>query len=297
MFKHHASTSLLALAGLAVCGPAAASATVCADLPQTITLQGVARDFVRFDHQGGHPDFQQYNNGHVVGLVAAELDEQGKPVRSSSNGQRVGTQARDSDGNNINPAMFDASLGDSPANLFSMSSPSITSNDSFRQWYRDVPGVNLSMPVSITLERMGDSSTYFFHAHDDSNTSEREGFFPLDGALYNDMDPSYHHNFFFTFELDTEFVVEKNAGQVFTFFGDDDVWVFINGRLVIDLGGVHGAVKQSIDIDRLDWLADGERAELRLFFAERHTTRSNFRVETNLRLNSIQPVPTTALYD
>jgi len=297
MFKQTASTALVTLAGLTVCLSTPASASVSPDLPQTITLQGVARDFIRFDQHGGHPDFQQYNTGHVVGLVAPELDAQGKPVRSNSNGQRVGTQARDADGNNINPALYDPALGDSPAGLSNYGGTAITSAASFAQWYRDVPGVNLSMPVPITLERIGDSNTYFFHAHDDSNTSDREGFFPLDGALYDDMDPNYHHNFFFTFELDTEFRVEKNTGQVFTFFGDDDVWVFINGRLVIDIGGVHGAVRQSIDIDRLDWLEDGERAELQLFFAERHTTRSNFRVETNLRLNSIQQVPTTALYD
>lgn len=297
MFKQHASMNRLAFAGLTICGSSAALACASPDLPQTITLQGVARDFIRFDHQGGHPDFQQYNTGHVVGLVATQLDAQGKPVFSGSNGQRVGTQCRDADGNNIMPSSYDPSLGDSPASLSNMGSRSITSAASFSQWYRDVPGVNLSMPIPITLERIGDSNTYFFHAHDNSNTNEREGFFPLDGALYNDMDPSYHHNFFFTFELNTEFLVERGTGQVFTFFGDDDVWVFINDRLVIDIGGVHGAVKQSVDIDRLDWLEDGERAELKLFFAERHTTRSNFRVETNLRLNSIQEIPTTALYD
>jgi fibro-slime domain-containing protein len=299
MTSQHLANGLAFLgicAGFAVSG-VATNAGDDDNLPATITLQGVARDFRRFDSQGGHPDFQQYNTGHVVGLVADRLDEHGKPVRSGSRGQSVRIQCRDADGNNINPAMFDASLGDTQPDLDNYDGRSITSDASFDQWYRDVPGVNLSMPVSITLERIGDTSTYFFHAHDDNNTEEREGFFPLDGALYNDMDRTYNHNFFFTFELDTEFVVEKNAGQVFTFFGDDDVWVYIDGRLVIDLGGVHGAVKQSIDIDRLDWLEDGERVDLRLFFAERHTTRSNFRVETNLRLNSVQELPVTALYD
>lgn len=285
-------------AGLAVCGVgAAASASPSDDLPQTITLTGVARDFKRFDRQGGHPDFQQYNTGHVVGLVGDELDEQGKPLRSGSRGQTVRIQCRDSEGNNINPSMYDASLGDVAPSLSNYAGTSIQSDASFSQWYRDVPGVNLSMPVPIVLERMGDSNTYFFHAHDDNNTNDREGFFPLDDALYADMDPDYDHNFFFTFELETEFMVEKNVGQVFTFFGDDDVWVYIDGRLVIDLGGVHGAVQQSVDIDRLDWLEDGERVQLKLFFAERHTTRSNFRVETNLRLNSVQELPVTALYD
>lgn len=287
---------VLAVGLMAMSGTAAGSSSS-SSLPQTITLNGIARDFKRFDVAGGHKDFQKYLTGHVVGLVDDELDADGKPVLSGSLGYKVGTQYKDADGNQINPAMYDPSLGDRAGSKSAYSSKSMYSAATFAQWYRDVPGVNASMQVPIVLQRMGDSNIYFFHAHDNPNTSQKEGFFPIDGQLLNDMDPSYNHNYFFTFELETEFVVEKNSGQIFTFFGDDDVWVFINGRLVIDLGGVHSAVKQSIEIDRLDWLEDGERAELKLFFAERHLTESNMRIETNLRLQSISLPPTTALYD
>lgn len=290
-----ARTAALAAGAMILGGTSLAAASD--DLPDTITLYGTARDFIRFDQDGGHPDFQQYNSGHVVGLVEPQLDSNGKPVRSGTNGQKVKSAARDAQGRNIMPSMYDSSLGDTPANLQAVSSLSITSAESFAQWYQDVPGVNLSMQIPITLSRMEGSSTYFFHAHDDRSTSEREGFFPIGENLFGDMDPTYNRNFFFTFELDTEFVVQKNSNQVFTFFGDDDVWVYINGQLVIDIGGVHGAVQQSIEIDRLDWLEDGQRAELKLFFAERHTTRSNFRVETNLKLQSISAPPVSALYD
>jgi len=287
-------------AGIAVLSAAqavAAAAGTSNALPDTITLTGTVRDFIRFDHPGGHPDFQQYNTGHIVGLVEEYLDDDGKPVRSSSQCKKVRSQYRDQYGNNINPALYDPDRGDQKGALKNYSNPVITSAESFSQWYRDVPGVNLSMPLSITLERIPDSDVYFFHAHDDYSTSEREGFFPIDEHLYRDIDPTYHHNYFFTFELETEFMYERGTGQMFTFFGDDDVWVFINGRLVIDIGGVHGAVQQTIELDRLDWLPDGQKATLTLFFAERHTTRSNFRVETNLILQSIEQPPTTALYD
>ncbi len=288
---------VLAAGLMLVSGTAAGSSSSSDDLPETISLMGVARDFKRFDRAGGHPDFQQYLTGHVVGLVGAELDSDGKPVLSGSRGKKVGTQYKDAQGNQINPAMYNASLGDRAGSMSNYTGTSITNNDSFAQWFRDVPGVNMSMQVPLVLQRMGDSNTYFFHAHDNTNTSTKEGFFPVDNQLLNDMDSTYRHNYFFTFELDTEFVVEKNSGQVFTFFGDDDVWVYINGRLVIDLGGVHSAVKQSIAIDRLDWLEDGDRAELKLFFAERHLTESNMRIETNLKLRTISVPPTTALYD
>ena len=287
-------TSMLAMGLMLAAGTSLAGAQ---DGPDTFTLQGTVRDFIRFDHEGGHQDFQQYNTGHLTGLVEPLLDDQGKPVWTGSQGQKVRIQCRDAEGRNINPAFFDQSLGDTPPDLRSFSGTAITSADSFSQWYRDTPGVNLSMNVPITLERMPGSDIYFFHAHDDRSTSEREGFFPIDHDLFADIDPTYLHNYFFTFELDTEFSVQKNAGQVFTFYGDDDVWVYIDGHLVIDIGGVHGAVRQSIDIDRLDWLEDGSRVSLKLFFAERHTTRSNFRMETNLKLNSVDGPPTTALYD
>lgn len=267
-----------------------------AKLPMSIELTGVVRDFKAYNQSNGHPDFQKYNRGHTVGLVEDYLDDDGKPVLKDSKGQKVGSQFRDRDGNNINPAMYSSELGDRSGSLSNQSGASITSADSFRTWFRDDPSYNLSMTHKIVLDRQPGTNKYVFHMHDDSSKAGIQGFFPADGKLWNDHNQQYGHNYYLTFELETEFIYQEGQEQVFTFVGDDDVWVFINGELVIDLGGVHGAVSQTIDLSRLG-LDDGQRCSLTLFFAERHTTRSNFRVETTLNLRTAELPNTFNLYD
>ncbi|GBU22680.1 hypothetical protein R80B4_02592 [Fibrobacteres bacterium R8-0-B4] len=75
-------------------------------------------------------------------------------------------------------------------------------------------------------------------------------------------------------------------GLSFSFTGDDDVWVFINGRLAVDVGGIHSAVTASVDLDAsrrmLGNLIDGRKYTLHMFYAERHTTESNIKITTNI---------------
>lgn len=265
-------------------------------MPASIELTGVVRDFKAHGQTNGHPDFQRYNRGHTVGLVEDYLDNDGKPILKDAKGQRVGSQYRDKGGNNINPALFDAASGDRPGSVSNQSGNSITSAESFRSWFRDDPSYNLSMTHNIVLDRQPGTNKYVFHQHDDSGKAGIQGFFPADGKLWNDHNKQYGHNYYLTFELETEFIYQADREQVFTFVGDDDVWVFINGELVIDLGGVHGAVSQTIDLSRLN-LSDGQKCTLTLFFAERHTTRSNFRVETTLNLRTAELPNTFNLYD
>ena len=172
----------------------------------------------------------------------------------------------------------------------------MTSKESLSTWFRNIPGTNVSAPLDITLVREEGTNVFIFDDKEDPRFQSLGGFFPINGELFGNS-AGEDKNFHFTFELTTKFEHQAGKGAVFTFIGDDDVWVFVDGRLVIDLGGVHGATSQTIDLDRLDWLEDGELYELKFFFAERHRTQSNFRIETTLKLYMVEPQISSALYD
>lgn len=276
----------------------AAPAPAGEEAPESLTLTGVVRDFKERTVEGGHPDFERRparGFGYYVGNVATNLDAEGKPV-FTGNGYKVAGQWRNSSGRNICWRLFDSSMGDTAASSRGSDPGGIQDEESFRLWFRDDPRVNKSKLLDIELVRQVDGS-YVFDSDVNDVYSARGGFFPIDHQLYgNSGGDGPDHNFHFTFELHTEFTYEADGAQVFTFRGDDDVWVFIDDKLVIDLGGVHSAIEQTVDLDRLD-LEDGEDYKLSFFFAERHRTQSNFRITTNLKLETIQLPTVTAAYD
>jgi len=91
------------------------------------------------------------------------------------------------------------------------------------------------------------------------------------------------HNYGFTMKIQATF--EYVPGQYFEFLGDDDVWVFINNRLVVDIGGQHTKVQGAVDLDTLN-LIEGMNYPFHIFYAERHTTLSNFMMRTSIDLKT-----------
>ncbi|HLP41038.1 MAG TPA: fibro-slime domain-containing protein, partial [Fibrobacteria bacterium] len=114
-------------------------------------------------------------------------------------------------------------------------------------------------------------------------------FFPIDhwnlldknSTCSNEATPpqSTIHNYGFCLESHASFVYKK--GQVFDFRGDDDVWVFINNKLALDLGGIHGPLDGRINLDTLG-LTEGKSYPWDFFFCERNKCGSSLRIKTTI---------------
>jgi fibro-slime domain-containing protein len=101
-----------------------------------------------------------------------------------------------------------------------------------------------------------------------------------DGSVdwYDCYDDSPKHNFHFTTQVVYWFQYDATKDYELSFVGDDDLWVFVNGKLAIDLGGIHVALEKSVDIDESFGLENGKVYEIMVFHAERQTYASTYKL-------------------
>jgi fibro-slime domain-containing protein len=214
----------------------------------------------------GHPDFEAFITGVVTGLVNPQLGADSEPVWASNgpSGNQALTSAADF------CWWYHQTGCGGPA----------TTNPFDKLVYLDAT----SNPTALTLTAQGTgSSVYQF---------DNQKFYPLDGLGWNagatpqtgtDCDGTTGHNFSFTSELHYPFTYLASAPvATFDFTGDDDVYGFINGQLVIDLGGVHSAANASVTLDAAEatllGLTDGGMYSIDMFQAERHTCASTYKL-------------------
>ncbi len=223
-------------------------------------LPVIYRDFKGAAELGGHPDFEVAgNNGqNEVGcnIVETQLGADSKPVFLAS----IGGAKRVLDGDMFKECVpWDWA----PTGV-------VKDAASFNQWYNTDTSAD---PINVEIEDVLPLTDGVY---------DNPSFFPLDGKGFGNT-PNQQHNYSVTTEAHVLFTYE--AGKKFTFRGDDDLWIFVNGKLAMDLGGMHMPLQATIDFDAKKTelnIVPGRQYQMDIFHAERHTSASNFRVETNI---------------
>ena len=283
-------------------------------------VQRVAAIFRDFNED--HSDFGVSCTQAVTGIAAAELSVEGKPTLALADGASACIASAESfaewytDGaNNVtiggSIALFDNGKG-GYVNRWGENGEQWGGQASYEglRWCGNGGGACAGCTL-VAGEQCWDPCTPW------GNTNECAGkqagelfdgnpvFFPIDGEPNALADTRYpakiadvygwpwpweadvvpdapDHNFHFTTEVVYWFQYDAAESAKLDFTGDDDVFVFVNGKLVVDLGGLHPPLNGSVTIDASSaadfGLEDGQVYKIAVFHAERKVDGSSFKL-------------------
>lgn len=171
-------------------------------------------------------------------------------------------------------------------------------------------GFSVNSPIEYNLEDR--------IMRQDTSTTAETAFFPLDKTTigedlaatntfssekelydYNSQNGAgtVTHNYHFSMKSHSKFVYKKSDNLEFHFAGDDDVYLYINNQLVMDLGGAHESRSEDlllndlVESGELD-LVDGKVYSFDFFYMERHAWASNISIQSNINFSDGDAVPT-----
>lgn len=159
-----------------------------------------------------------------------------------------------------------------------------------KRWFSTVDDESTSYTGTIRMDYKADGAEFSFY---------KSEFYPLDEAEFSkgDFVNEDGHNHLFTMNFAVPFTALLSGNETFMINADDDTFVFVGNKLVIDMGGVHdattglfqihenGEIYVSVDGETMAYsgvnVDNNEGSIVRIYHADRDASDSVFNVRFN----------------